>query len=367
MGAMLARSLPDFFTGRANAGWLPRVIGDAWFSIGPAAVITLGHAQHFSWTHWPVYLAALTAQFGFDIGATWRYLIAENISPRVQLPRLTWICAVDASLAPLGLIVAAVAVHRPGLVLLTLPVVGLFGLFARERQERLDAVLELSTAYRGTTLLLGDIIDADDAYTGMHSRQVVDLSLGVADALGLDATQRRNVEFGALLHDVGKIRVPKEILNKQGPLGPLEWEFIRRHTIEGEAMLRQVGGKLAELGPIVRASHERWDGDGYPDGLAAEQIPVEARIISACDAFNAMTTDRPYRSAMPRAEALDELRHGAGSQFDPKVVNALDRRIGAELRTEVTHSRATPAEGPGPENASRTPSHQGYTAVSARL
>jgi putative nucleotidyltransferase with HDIG domain len=208
------------------------------------------------------------------------------------------------------------------------------------------------------------MIEADDAYTGMHSRDVVDLSLGVADALGLDSTQKRNVEFGALLHDVGKMRIPKEILNKRGPLNPREWEFVSRHTIEGEQMLRQVGGKLAEIALIVRASHERWDGGGYPDGLAGEEIPIEARIISACDAFNAMTTDRPYRSAMRRSEALDELRQGAGGQFDPQVVEALDRRIGAELKAAFQHSRAA---GPQPLRPPRTPPHPGYTALSARL
>jgi HD-GYP domain-containing protein (c-di-GMP phosphodiesterase class II) len=252
-------------------------------------------------------------------------------------------------------------------MLLSLPLLGLFALFARERQQRLDAILELSTAYRGTTLLLGDMIEADDSYTGMHSRDVVDLSLGVADALKLGATQRRNVEFGALLHDVGKIRIPKEILNKKGPLDPHEWEFVHRHTIEGEQMLRQVGGKLAEVATIVRSSHERWDGGGYPDGLVAEEIPVEARIIAACDAYNAMTTDRPYRSAMRRSEALAELRQCAGTQFDPRVVAALARRIGAEFQTARAHPQASHDEPTTPENAPRKPSHPGYTALSARL
>jgi HD-GYP domain-containing protein (c-di-GMP phosphodiesterase class II) len=254
------------------------------------------------------------------------------------------------------------------LVLLTLPIVGIFALFARERQHRLDAILELNTAYRGTTLLLGDIVEADDQYTGIHSREVVDLAVGVADALGLDAAVRQNVEFSALLHDVGKIRVPKEILNKPGKLDPLEWEFVRRHTIEGEAMLRQVGGKLAGLAPIVRASHERWDGGGYPDGLADQKIPIEARIISACDAYNAMTTDRPYRPALNRSAALAELRRGAGSQFDPRVVVALIKRVEAERETAVTHSpRAQAQAGVPVRSALRRPPSRVYTAVSARL
>ena len=368
MVAILLGQSVAIIRGRTRLAMIPAFIGDAWFTIGPALVIVLGGAQLFSWSHWPIYVAALVAQILFDLAAsTMIPWFAERIDPRPQLPLMAWIYAVDAMLAPLGLVVAAVAVDRPGLVLLTLPVVGLFALFARERQQRLDAILELSTAYRGTTLLLGDIIEGDDAYTGMHSRQVVDLALGVADALALDAAQKRNVEFGALLHDVGKIRVPKEILNKNGPLDPLEWEFIRRHTIEGEAMVRQVGGKLAELGPIIRASHERWDGDGYPDRIAADQIPIEARIISACDAFNAMTTDRPYRSAMDRAEALEELRRCAGGQFDPQVVDALDRLITGELAAATSPLRAARAEGLREQNASRTPETQVYTALSARL
>src|SRR5436305_8275605 len=124
---------------------------------------------------------------------------------------------------------------------------------------------------------LGDIVEADDHSTGLHSRDVVELSLAVSEALRLDAEQLRTVEFGALLHDVGKIRVPKEIINKPGKLDPWDWVVIRRHTLEGETMLRQVGGRLAGIGRIVRSSHERYDGRGYPDGLIGEEIPIEAR------------------------------------------------------------------------------------------
>ncbi|HUE28602.1 MAG TPA: HD-GYP domain-containing protein, partial [Solirubrobacteraceae bacterium] len=192
-------------------------------------------------------------------------------------------------------------------------------------QQRMDETLALGTAYRGTALLLGDVIEADDHYTGVHSRDVVVLALAVADEFGLDANRRRNVEFASLLHDVGKIYLPKEILNKTGPLADAEWELVRRHTIVGEQMLNQVGGLLASVGRIVRATHERYDGAGYPDGLAAEQIPVEARIIGTCDAFCAMTTDRSYRSAISVPDALAELRSGAGTQFDPQIVGLIER------------------------------------------
>jgi HD-GYP domain-containing protein (c-di-GMP phosphodiesterase class II) len=128
-----------------------------------------------------------------------------------------------------------------------------------------------------------------------------------------------------LLHDIGKLAVPNEIINKPGELSPGEWEIVKMHTIEGQKMLEQIGGFMGQVGAVVRASHESWDGSGYPDGLAGEQIPVEARIVTACDALNAMTTTRAYRKAMPLDLALTELEACAGTQFDPEVVAALVR------------------------------------------
>jgi HD-GYP domain-containing protein (c-di-GMP phosphodiesterase class II) len=323
--ANLLRRVPDLIRGQTRPAVIPVLIADGWYTLAPALVIVVGGAQLFSWAHWPIYVAALLAQIGFDLAWTvTRCWIGEGISPRVQLPLLSWLYAIDVLLAPLGLLIAASAARRPGLLLLALPLIGLLWLFARERRQRLDQTLVLSSAYRGTALLLGEVIEADDAYTGIHSREVVDLSLAVADEIGLDSTARRNVEFTALLHDVGKIRVPKEVLNKPGRLDEDEWKILHRHTIEGERMLRQVGGSLANVGQFVRSSHERYDGNGYPDGLAGDEIPIEARIVSVCDAFNAMTTDRPYRAAMSVAEALEELRREAGRQFDPNVVKAFD-------------------------------------------
>jgi len=339
--ATVLRQLPELLSGRTRLRIVPVLIADTWFTIGPVLVLALAGTTVFAWHRWPVYVAALAAQLAFDLVSTVsRCWIGEGISPRVQLPLLAWVYAVDVTLAPLGLVIAAASLDRPGLILLALSPMGMLYLFARERQQRLEHTLALSTAYRGTALLLGDVVEADDHYTGLHSRDVVDLSLAVADELGLDGRRKRDLEFAALLHDVGKIRIPKEIINKPGPLEAEEWEIVRRHTIEGEQMLKQVGGTLASVGRIIRHSHERYDGDGYPDGLAGDAIPIESRIVAVCDAYSAMTTTRSYRSSMTQQEALAELLQCSGTQFDPAVV-AVAHRL---LRPPVHQSARRPRQ-----------------------
>jgi HD domain-containing protein len=330
--ALVLRALPGLIGGRVSLRMLPTVIADGWYTIGPALVIVLGGAQHFQWSDWPIFVAAFAAQVLFDLSSTlaWSW-IESHSSPRAQLPLLAWSYGVDAALFPLGLLIAAAAVQRPGLALIALSPAAMLIFFARERKQRLEQTQALSTSYRGTALLLGDVVEADDHYTGSHSRDVVDLAIGVADALRLNASQRRNVEFAALLHDVGKIHVPKHIINKKGPLDSEEWEIIHAHTIDGEQMLKQVGGILSSVGRIVRWSHERFDGEGYPDGLAGEAIPIEARIVTVCDSYSAMTTTRPYRAALTRAQAMAELRRCTGTQFDPMVVDALIARLTASV------------------------------------
>jgi HD-GYP domain-containing protein (c-di-GMP phosphodiesterase class II) len=142
------------------------------------------------------------------------------------------------------------------------------------------------------------------------------------------------------LHDVGKIAVPNEIINKPGPLTDDEWLVIKTHTVEGQRMLERVGGVLGEVGRIVRSSHERWDGSGYPDGLREHEIPIESYIVSCCDAFDAMTTSRSYRAALPTATALAELEANAGTQFHPGVVATLAGLIRARIEAADT---GTPA------------------------
>jgi len=248
---------------------------------------------------------------------------------RRHAPAMVWVHAIDAGLAPVGLAVAFATQSSPYGVVLALPLVGLLSVFARERRVRIDHELELRDAYRGTAFLLGDVVEADDSYTGIHSRDVVELTLKVAEQLELSTRERRDAEFVALLHDVGKVRVPNSIINKPGPLTAEERAVMERHTIEGERLLHRVGGLLGEIGRVIRSCHERWDGKGYPDGIAGEQIPLLARIVSCCDAFNAMTSDRSYRQAMPQHEAVAELRRGRGTQFDPRVVDALIETLSA--------------------------------------
>jgi putative nucleotidyltransferase with HDIG domain len=155
-----------------------------------------------------------------------------------------------------------------------------------------------------------------------HARRVASFALLVADGLGVDEGARLEIELAALLHDIGKAALPMGVLAKPAPLDRDEWALMRVHTVEGERMVR-AGGFGAGLAYVVRATHERWDGDGYPDGLSGQAIPFAARVVFAADAYDAMTTSRPYRRALPAAAAVKELRRGAGTQFDPQIAERL--------------------------------------------
>ena len=180
----------------------------------------------------------------------------------------------------------------------------------------------LERAYLGTAEALANALEAKDEYTADHARSITDQAEAVGRALGMDEAALHELRLAAVFHDIGKIAVPESILNKPGPLTDEERAVMERHTIVGEQILAPVEF-LASVRPLVRHEHERWDGAGYPDGLAGEAIPLGSRIILACDALHAMTSDRPYRRALPLDAAIAELRRHAGTQFDPRVVEAL--------------------------------------------
>jgi HD domain-containing protein/GAF domain-containing protein len=169
---------------------------------------------------------------------------------------------------------------------------------------------------------LAAAMDMRDRRTARHSEDVVQLAREVGGLLELGPASLLELEFAARLHDVGKIQVPDSVLNKPGPLDMAEADVIRRHAAWGSETLSRMPG-LEAVATIVRFHHERWDGSGYPNGLSGARIPLASRIISVCDAYGAMTCDRPYRSAMGSRDAVRELKDGAGSQFDPSVVTAL--------------------------------------------
>jgi putative nucleotidyltransferase with HDIG domain len=187
-------------------------------------------------------------------------------------------------------------------------------------------------ASRSAVAALAAAIDARDNYTHSHSEQVVGLACEVARRLGLSSAEVERIRDGAMLHDVGKVAIPNEILFKPGPLTDPEWELMRSHSVIGERILRQTP-ELVPIALLVRHEHECWDGGGYPDGLSGDEIPIGSRIIFACDAYSAMITSRPYRAPMSEDDAVDEVQAGSGSQFDPDVVEALVMVLSERLLT----------------------------------
>jgi diguanylate cyclase (GGDEF)-like protein len=182
--------------------------------------------------------------------------------------------------------------------------------------------LQESDASPAAVEALAAAIDARDRHAQGHAERVVELATRVGMLLGLTADTVERIGHCAMLHDVGKLAIPQEILHKRGALDEDEWNVVSEHPVIGEGILRRIP-RLAQLAPVVRHEHEHWDGSGYPDGLAGTKIPLGSRIILACDAYAAMTTARPYRRAMAKTDALAELRARSGTQFDPQVVEAL--------------------------------------------
>ena len=322
-GAVLGLA-PDLLRGTWHWDRAITTVGDCWLCIGPVLVLSAfapGPVASAAGYYAIAYLAQIATDFAWA-------LLRDRLVDRLPLSEVVNYFARrnprrrDPFL-PIAFLVAVTAASEPWWLLAIAPLVWLLEIFSRDRRERYAAALELNRAYRGTVMLLSDVLEFEDEYTAQHSRSVVDLVDAVADQLGIKPESRQELEFAAMLHDIGKISIPKEILNKPSALSSSEFDVIKNHTIEGQFILDRVGGLLGRVGEIVRSCHERWDGLGYPDGLVGEEIPLPARIVFACDAFNAMTTDRPYRAAMPIDEGIAELREHAGTQFDPSVVEAL--------------------------------------------
>jgi HD-GYP domain-containing protein (c-di-GMP phosphodiesterase class II) len=342
--AYILAVLPELLRGELSRDRWITALGDSWYCVAPVLVLAEWAPGPPSLDHVGVYLVAMAATLLLQ--AVWVLLrdrLLHEKPVRELVVRLgTDVYSVSVTFFMVGFFPALAAAQEP-LVLITIgPLVWLLTVFSRDRSERWSATLELHRAYRGTVMLLVDVVEHDDDYTAEHSRSVVELARGVAQEMEMDKYELQELEFAALLHDVGKIAIPKQILHKPAALTESEFEVMKTHTIEGQFMLDRIGGLLGRVGEIVRSCHERWDGKGYPDGLKGEEIPLAARIVFVCDAYNAMTTNRPYRAALPHEKAIAELVENAGTQFDPEVVAAMVRVI-AEAPAEPStqdHIRA---------------------------
>jgi ribonuclease P protein subunit RPR2 len=205
------------------------------------------------------------------------------------------------------------------------------------KQER-ERSQELRRSYMATVRALSNAVEARDAYTGKHAERVTAYALEIATALGIQLSETEEIEFGFLLHDIGKVAIPDAILYKPGALTDKERALMAQHPLIGAEIVRGIEF-LGAATEVVRSHHERWDGGGYPDGLAGERIPVHARVFSVADVLDALTTERPYRPASTLAVAREMITDESGKQFDPGVVEAFNsipdatfERIAAEIR-----------------------------------
>jgi HD-GYP domain-containing protein (c-di-GMP phosphodiesterase class II) len=347
--AAMLSLLPDVLRSTWHREQFLGAFADSWLSIGGVLVLAVFYPGDLDVGYLGIYVLAIAAHFATDLAWT---LVRNRMLDRLPVTEVirgfAGTATVDAILTPVGFVIAIPAAEEPLALLALGPLVYLFHMFSQDRRERYTKTLELNRAYRGVVMLLSDVVEYEDDYTAQHSRSVVELVNAVANEMNFEARDRQELEFAAMLHDVGKIAISKEILNKPAALTAGEFEVMKTHTIEGQFMLDRVGGVLGRVGEIVRSCHERWDGAGYPDGLRAEEIPLASRIVFACDAYHAMTSDRVYRPAVSSAEAVAELELNAGSQFDPKVVAALARVVerGEPVVTTAHDVRAVLASAP---------------------
>lgn len=237
--------------------------------------------------------------------------------------------------------------------LIALSVLILVAIFDAVRKASSN-VKEMAAHHRGAIESLAETLRARDDYTHGHSSEVADMVEKVAVGMGMGISDLENLRLAALLHDVGKVGIPDPILQKPGPLTDEEREVMEQHPEIGARILAPLGFMEPVL-EIVLAEHERWDGKGYPRGLSGEQIPLGARIIFVCDAYHAMTSDRPYRKAAGEREAIRRLRESSGSQFDPMVVNAfIEHVLGYELSPqEIADAKVKARPSLAPTEAAR--------------
>jgi HD-GYP domain-containing protein (c-di-GMP phosphodiesterase class II) len=202
-----------------------------------------------------------------------------------------------------------------------------------------DQTRRLHAANLAAVRTLALVVGARDEAARTHLERTVDLALRLTDRIDPPLARDGSLGCAFLLHDIGEMAIPEAILRKPGPLTPDEWEVMRTHPEIGARILADMEF-LGDAIEVVRSHHERWDGEGYPEGLAGEDIPLGARIFSVCDAFDAMTSDRPYRGALPFEHAVEEILTGSGTQFDPEVVKAF-----GDLAAELPTLRGGPAQG----------------------
>jgi putative nucleotidyltransferase with HDIG domain len=198
----------------------------------------------------------------------------------------------------------------------------------RQQEQLVGYTRDLEQSYTETIGSLAAAVDARDSTTEQHSKRVTEMAVNLGRWIGMSSDELRDLERGALLHDVGKIGVSDRVLNKPGKLNEAEWAEMRQHPVIGHEMLHNVSFLQAAL-PVVRHHHERWDGKGYPDRLRGEWIPRSARLFAVIDVYDALTSDRPYRAAMRSDQAMAVLREGSGSHFDPYMVDAFEKMLGA--------------------------------------
>ena len=207
-----------------------------------------------------------------------------------------------------------------------------------ERSQQLMLV-QLQQAYEASLIMLANAIELRDKYTRGHVDRVMEITVLIAEQLGLKSMQISSFRYGAILHDIGKIYIREGVLRKTGPLNQQEWAEMKRHPEIGANLLRNIP-YLSEAIPLIHHHHERWDGQGYPDGLAGEEIPLGARIVAVADTYDAMTTERVYRRACTPEQAIEEIRNGVGTRYDPKVVEAFLIALGVNGSRTDTQIRS---------------------------